>query len=112
MVRKKKDNRILWWVWGFIGLSFICLGAIKILTGEPTTRGGVIKPVWTGWVELPFGILILFLSIRGLLRNRKLPEPPPVAVDVDEEAARAEAIMDAMYLQEHGELPDKPPKDE
>lgn len=83
-------------------------GARQILTGEPGIRGGVEIPVWAGWIELPFGIWVLFLSIRALRRNRNIPAPP---VNIDEEAARAEAELDAMYLREHGKLPEKPRKD-
>ncbi|CAK7066904.1 MAG: hypothetical protein DELT_01679 [Desulfovibrio sp.] len=97
------------WAWGIAGALFALLGAHKILTGEPGLRGDVPIPAWTGWIQLPFGIWVLFLSIRALWRNRNAPAPPPV--NIDEEAARAEAAMDAMYLREHGKLPEKPKKD-
>ena len=97
--------------WGvFIGVGLSFLGAHTILTGESGTRWGVAIPSWTGWVQLPVGIWVLFVSIRALWRDRNKVEPV-VVVNLDEEAARAEADLDAMYLRDHGELPEKPKKD-
>ncbi len=65
-------------------------------------------PVWAGWFQLPFGLLILFVSIRALKRDWRKPKP---VVNIDEEAAAAEAELDAEYLREHGEPPEKPKRD-
>ena len=100
----------MWYWWGILlGALASLLGAHKLVTGEPGLYWGDVPiPAWTGWIQLPFGIWVLFLSIRALRRNRNTPEPP---VDIDEDAARAEAELDAMYLREHGKLPEKPKKD-
>ena len=45
-------------------------------------------------------------------RNKKNPESESARnLTLDEEAAHAEAQLDAMYLREHGEPPQKPNKD-
>ena len=97
------------WLGIIAGVAFSYLGAHKIITGEPGGFwwGGSI-PAWTGWVQLPLGLLLLFVSIRALWRYKPTPKPP---VNIDEEAARAEAAMDAMYLRDHGKAPEKPEKD-
>jgi len=102
------------WLWGILlGVLASLLGAHKLLTGEPGLYwGNVPIPAWVGWVQLPFGLWVLFLSIRALKRNWHTPEPPPPPVNIDEEAAKAEAEMDAMYVRDHGELPDKNQKDD
>lgn len=90
-----------------LGLRLSFLGAQKILTGEPGLYwGDVTIPAWTGWLQLPVGVL--FVEIRTLWRERSKPKP---VINIDEEAARAAAELDAMYLREHGKLPDKPKKD-
>ena len=95
-----------------MGVLMSYLGAHKIFTGEDGVyRGGVPIPAWTSWLELPFGILLLLSSIRLVIRDWRNPKPEPPVVNLDEEAARAEAAMDAMYLREHGKLPEKPKKD-
>ena len=66
---------------------------------------GVYIPIWTDWFLLFCGILILILSIRAIRRGEGKPK-----VYTTEDAARAEAEMDAMYLREHGEPPEKPEK--
>ena len=96
----------------FVGVVLSYLGALKILTGEPGYYRGHSIPAWIGWVQLPFGLWFLFLSIRALKRNWHTPKPPPPPVNIDEEAAKAEAEMDAMYVRDHGELPDKNQKDD
>ena len=96
--------------WGIIaGILLSFLGAQKIITGKPGIYwGGVPIPAWTGWFQLPAGIALLFLAIRGLRRDKNAPKP---IINIDEEAKRAEAELDAMYLREHGKLPEKNKKD-
>ena len=109
MMKSKKESNISWWCGILLGVLASFSGARQLLTGEPGFRGGLEIPAWTGWVQLPFGLWVLFLSIRALKRNWHTPEPP---VNLDEEAAKAEAEMDAMYVRDHGELPDKNQKDD
>lgn len=90
-----------------VGLLFFLLGIEKIITGTGGLYWGVRIPAWTGWVQLPVGIVFLVVSIRVLWRNRNEPKPLP-KIYTDEDAAKAEAEMDALYLREHGELPEKP----
>ena len=107
-MKPKKENSMGQWGWLFVGAVFSFFGAHKVLTGEPGIYWDVPIPAWTGWIELPVGLWVLFVSIRALRRNRNKPEP---VVNIDEDAARAEAELDAMYLREHGKLPEKPKKD-
>ena len=96
------------WLGTILGVLFSYLGTHKILTGEPGNYHGLPIPAWVGWIQLPAGLWVLFFSIRALKRDWHIPKPP---VNIDEEAARAEAEMDAMYLREHGTPPEKPKKD-
>ena len=96
------------WCGALVGVLFAFSGALKVVTGKPSIRWGVEIPAWTGWITFPFGVWVLFVSVRALWRNRNTPKP---VVNIDEEAARAEAAMDAMYLRDHGEPPEKPKKD-
>ena len=109
----KKSNNLDYWGWISLGALFSFFGAREILTGESYLyHGDVIIHAWYGWVELHAGIWILFLSIRALWRNKKNPESESARnLTLDEEAAHAEAQLDAMYLREHGEPPQKPNKD-
>ena len=108
MKTQKKENSMSHWLGVLFGVGFSFLGAHKILTGEPGIRWGIPIPAWTGWVQLPVGIWALVVFTRALWRDRNKVEP---VVNLDEEAARAEADLDAMYLRDHGELPEKPKKD-
>ena len=100
------------WLGIIAGAAFSYLGAHKIITGKPGLYWGDVSiPAWTGWVQLPFGLLLLFVSIRAWWRNRHTPRTPAPPVNIDEEAARAEAAMDAMYARDHGKAPEKPQKD-
>ena len=101
---KQKEDSIDMWLWVVAGMLFVFLGAHKIITGEPDLRGGVETPAWTGWVQLPFGLWIVYLSIRAIWRNRKTPEPP---VNIDMDAPHADAKQDTMPLQEQGKLSEK-----
>ena len=96
-----------------MGLMFSFLGSYGILTGKLyLSKENIPIPAWTGWVQLPFGIWVLFLSIRAWWRNQKNPDSESARnVTLDEEASRAEAELDAMYLREHGEPPQNYNKD-
>ncbi|CAK7066863.1 MAG: hypothetical protein DELT_01677 [Desulfovibrio sp.] len=89
------------------GILLVLSGALTLITGDRTWRGTTI-PAWTAWPEILLGIIVCALAIWSLRRNKKDPKRPNYT---DEEAARAEAAMDAMYLREHGKLPEKPKKD-
>ncbi len=53
-----------------MGLMFSFLGSYGILTGKLyLSKENIPIPAWTGWVQLPFGIWVLFLSIRAWWRN-------------------------------------------
>ena len=95
------------WLWLILG-CMITGGSLYGLTMTENGLGwrGVPVPLWAHWLLLICGIALLALSIRALLQGKGKHEP-----FTDEDAARAEAELDAMYLREHGELPDKSKKD-
>ena len=60
---------------------------------------GVPSPSWLTWPLLFFGIIVLVISIRGLLRKETKQQ-------IDHEAAEAKSKMDQMYFNEYGVWPD------
>lgn len=110
---QKKENSTTYWAGFSSAIILIWCGVTTIQKDEPYFYRGVgLIPPWFGWIDLFAGIWILFLSIRAVWRNRQNPQPESTKNDtLDEEAARAEAELDAMYLREHGEPPQKPKKD-
>ena len=100
-----------WWVL-FTGCVITYLGICGLLSGEEfylahAVYGGVYVPMWTRWFVLPFGILFIVISIYALYRGEGKER-----IYTEEEAARAKAELDAMYLYEYGELPKMPEKTE
>lgn len=89
------------------------IGALKILTGKPQFHSGVaLVPAWVGWIELLFGTLALFFSIRALWRNRQNSKLECTEnATPDEKVAHAATESDAMPPREHGEPPEIPKKD-
>jgi hypothetical protein len=65
-------------------------------------------PAWTGWIHLPFGIIICIITINALWRDRGKPKPKEYT---DEDIARFKEELDHMYFREHGKWPVKPPPD-
>jgi len=70
-------------------------------------KGGPSPPIWTNWIFLFSGIGITAYSIYGFILRKEKPEVHTETC-TDEEVAKAEAEMDAMYLRQYGELPEKP----
>ena len=96
--------------WGIVaGFCLLYSGTMKIITGMDGEYWGVPVPAWTGWIFLPLGVTIFSLSFRALRRGEGKNNPKAYTA---EEAARAEAALDAMYLREHGAPPEKPKKGE
>ena len=89
------------------GIIFIATGTKRVVTGIGYSWGKFPTPGWTGWGFLFIGFLICFLSIRAWRRDRGKPKPEPERY-TDEEAAKAKAEMDQMYLREHGVPPEEP----
>ncbi len=110
--------RVFWkilgtdYFWGiFLGMGFSFLGLYKVVTGKSGWYGDLPIPAWTGWLQLPFGLCCLFWGIRGLWRNWNAPpEPEPIIQpgDLDAQIAEEQTKLDALYLREHGRLPEKP----
>ena len=101
MVRYSEYNP---WIALATGIVVLLSGLLKLITNVGGDWHGVYIPVWTGWVFVPLGLLIIILSIRSL-RTWKEPEPP---VYTDEEIRQAKEKLDQMYLREHGESPHTP----
>ena len=96
---KNRAKKIDWW--GFLGGSIPFLSGLwKIVTGEGGDYWGVPVPYWVGWVFMPAGALWMIVSLRG----RIVVEPRPYT---EEDAQKAEAELDAMYLRDYGEPPEK-----
>lgn len=69
-MNQRKENNGSWWGGILMGLMFSFLGSYGILTGKLyLSKENIPIPAWTGWVQLPFGIWVLFLSIRAWWRN-------------------------------------------
>ena len=102
---KKKSNPLGSLIFG-LALSFV--GFFMLLYGEEGFywRGGFISP-WISWFLLPIGIIITILSLRSFQQQGSQSKTYS-----DEEVAQSEAEMDAMYFREHGEMPQKPTKEE
>ena len=90
------------------GIFLVISGICTLVFGERPWRGTLI-PEWTAWPEIILGLIVCGLALWDIRRNRGHPKPP---VNIDEEAARAEVELDAMYLREHGTPPEKPKKDD
>ena len=91
--------------WGgiFAGVLLFLSGTYDLLTGEGGTYWGFPVPYWVGWMFLPTGIILFVSSFRALRRgDGKSP------IYTEEDAKKAEAELDAMYLRNHGEPPEKP----
>lgn len=88
------------------GVLLVISGSLTLLYGDRPWRGTII-PAWTAWPEIFLGVIVCALAIRNLRRRKPPKKQPPLT---DEEIALAEAELDALYLREHGELPQKPPK--
>ena len=106
------------WAGLSIGIWFLLTGGHAILTGEPGitylgffSRGDVRAHLWVSWLRVPAGVWVLYWAVRAFLRARENPEPEPTVIS-DEDAARLKAELDAMYVREHGTLPQPPPLDE
>ncbi|MDR1241360.1 MAG: hypothetical protein LBM00_01035 [Deltaproteobacteria bacterium] len=89
------------------GILMVFDGSLTLLSGDRLWRGTII-PAWTAWPEILLGAIVCALAIWDMRRSKGHPKQP---VYTDEDVARAEDELDAMYLREHGELPQKPPKD-
>ena len=109
---KEQSEPEMYWVALFIGACFAIWGAEQIVAGEPIYFKGIEAPSWTGFVTLPFGLWIVFVSIRGLWRNRvKPPKPKQSPAEIDEEIARAKAKLDVLYGRKPNEQSETPKKD-
>lgn len=89
------------------GILLVISGSLTLLSGDRPWRGTII-PAWTAWPEILLGVIACALAIWNLRRQKGRPKQPAYT---DEDIAHAEADLDAMYLQEHGKLPEKPKKD-
>ena len=113
MSKQSDEWPLGYWASILLGAFFVFFGAEQIVTGKPVYYKSTEVPAWAGFITFPFGLWVMFVSIRGLWRGRgKPPEPPKTAAEIDEEAARAKARLDAMYLREYGVPPETPKKDE
>jgi hypothetical protein len=94
-----------------VGIMVIVWGLDIIITGEGGYTGGLLvgkAPVvdFAGWILLPCGIAMTFLSIISLRRGEGKRKPKKYT---DEDVVRAKEALDRMYLREHGKLPEEPP---
>ena len=85
------------------GIMLTVDGAYFTITGRGSSYWGFPVAYWVRWSFLLMGIIICMLSIRALRRGEGKPKKY-----TEEDATRAEAELDAMYLRDHGELPEKP----
>ena len=97
-----------WWILA-TGCMTAGWGLFRLVLGDEYIWRGGSAPRWTDWLLLLCGIVIIIYAIFALWRDWHTPKPP---VNIDEEAARAEVELDAMYLREHGTPPEKPKKDD
>ena len=86
------------------GIILIVDSLLLLAYGDSVWRGTLI-PAWTGWPGLFLGVLLIIVYFRFL---RGVKEKPRTYTD--EDAQKAEAEMDAMYVRDHGRLPEKPGK--
>ena len=87
--------------------SFILLigiGVWELLHGPGFYRGVEIHPI-APWMLITIGGGGLIYSCYTMKKQKRLPDEKLVS---DEELAKAKAEMDALYLREHGELPQRP----
>ena len=97
-----KKNEV--WITLVLGCLITGGSAYGLLTiDDGYYRHGVYVPIWGNWLLLPVGLIIMIIAIRAILRGEAKPIPYS-----DEELAKAKAELDALYLREHGELPQKP----
>ena len=92
------------WIALIIGIIVLFSGLLKLITDVGGEWHGVYIPVWTGWLFVSLGLLVILLSIRSV-RTWKEPEPPAFT---DEEVRQAREKLDRMYLREHGAPPQAP----
>ena len=92
--------------WGYfiLGLIIILSSLGLLLNGPRVWRASVI-PEWNGWPGLVLGCAICIIALRTIRRNKNNPKPFTYS---DEDVTKAKAELDAIYLREHGELPQKP----
>ena len=114
---KEKSMPEMYWLFILLGIFFAVYGGSQIVTGKPDYYKGTEVPAWAGFVTFPYGLWMVFVSIRALWRGRgrtepEKPEPPKTPAEIDEEIARAKAAADAEYLRQHGKLPETPKKAE
>ena len=91
------------------GILLVISGLLTLEAGDHMWRDTIV-PGWTAWPKIILGLAVCGLSLWNLRRNKDHLKRP--ACTTDEEAAKAEAEMDAMYVRDHGELPDKNQKDD
>lgn len=97
------------WISLFLSIMIIICSVLGLGFGEISWRD-VVVPQWELWPLLFIGIIICIISIRAIQRGEGKKKEKKYT---DEDAARAEAEMDKIYLKEHGAPPDKKnPKDD
>ena len=92
-------------LWGslILGILHIILGLLYVESGEDRVYHGAKVYAEVGWFFICCGMIMAFISIRGLLRGEGKPKKV-----TDEEIRRAKEKLDRMYLLEHGTLPQPP----
>ncbi len=86
-----------------LGVVLIADGMISLITGDGRHSWGKFPvPSWSGWIFVPIGVIICIMALRAIRRGEGKPKPY-----TDEDAKRAEAELDRMYLRDHGEPPEK-----
>lgn len=90
------------WAAIIAGLLLAVVNTLSIFDGGGIFRGFHL-PVWTCSGLALCGIFFVILGIRGVRRKKELAPHVYTA----EDAQKAEAEMDAMYLRDHGEPPEK-----
>jgi hypothetical protein len=77
---------------------------MMVITGEDAPFRDFYVFAWAGWIFLPAGVVICFLSIRAIRRGEGKVEPKTYT---EEDVAKAKEALDRMYLKEHGKLPEE-----
>lgn len=93
--------------WGGVlaGTVVLIMGAMQIVTGDGGRYWGHPVPAWTGWIQAPIGLYILYLSLRAIWSGEGKTKKNSAT---DEEVAAAKAVLDRMHFKKYGVMPDHP----